>query len=77
MGWNSWNWFGKNDLNESLIYNVIDAMVDSGLRHAGYEYVVIEGGWRDVKLGENGELLAQPVKFLTGLNHWPIMHTRT
>ena len=42
MGWNSWNWFGKNDLNESLIYNVIDAMVDSGLRHAGYEYVVIE-----------------------------------
>ena len=63
MGWNSWNWFGKNDINESLIYDVIDAMVDSGLRDAGYEYVVIDGGWRDVKLGEHGELLEHPIKF--------------
>ncbi len=57
MGWNSWNWHGKQDINETIVMETIDAMVESGLRDAGYEYVVIDGGWRDVKLGENGELL--------------------
>ncbi len=67
MGWNSWNWFGKDDINEVLIYKVIDAMVDTGLRDAGYDYVVIDGGWRDVKLGPNGELLSHPTKFPNGI----------
>ncbi len=45
----------------------IDAMVAEGLLDAGYKYFVIDGGWRDTKLGPNGELLANPVKFPNGM----------
>lgn len=67
MGWNSWNWFGKNDINENIVREVIDAFVTEGLRDAGYEYIVIDGGWRDTKLGSNHELLPHPVKFPHGI----------
>jgi alpha-galactosidase len=67
MGWNSWNWFGKQEINEKIVYEVIDAMVDNGLRDAGYEYVVIDGGWRDTILSPEGKLLAHPVKFPGGI----------
>jgi alpha-galactosidase len=39
MGWNSWNWFGKNDINEGIVREVIDAMATNGLRDAGYTYI--------------------------------------
>jgi len=67
MGWNSWNWFGKHTVNEKIIVEVIDAIVESGLRDAGYEFVVIDGGWRDTKLGPNRELLPHPGKFPNGV----------
>lgn len=67
MGWNSWNWFGKQGINEEIIKNCIDAVVDEGLLDAGYEYFVIDGGWRDTRLGENGELLANPDRFPHGI----------
>jgi len=67
MGWNSWNYFGKPNVNEKVIREVIDAIVESGLKEAGYEYVIIDGGWRDVKLGPNGELQAHPTKFPHGI----------
>lgn len=66
MGWNSWNSFGK-DINEQMVKEVIDAIVNEGLLDAGYIYVVIDGGWRDTKLGTNGELLPHPVKFPHGI----------
>ena len=50
MGWNSWNWFGKPDVNEQNMRECIDAIVDQGLLEAGYEYFVVDGGWRDTKL---------------------------
>lgn len=67
MGWNSWNYFGKQDINEKIVYEVIDAMVSSGLRDVGYNYVVIDGGWRDEKLASDGSLLTHPVKFPNGI----------
>lgn len=67
MGWNSWNWHGKRDINETVVKDTIDAMAENGLLDAGYEYIVIDGGWRDTKLGPNGELLAHPVKFPNGI----------
>lgn len=67
MGWNSWNWFGKNEINEENIKACMDAMVAEGLLDAGYNYFVIDGGWRDTKLGPNGELLAHPEKFPHGI----------
>jgi len=39
MGWNSWNMFGCN-VGEILIREVADAMVASGMKDAGYQYVV-------------------------------------
>ena len=67
MGWNSWNWFGKKNVNEQVVVEVIDAMVKEGLRDAGYNYIIVDGGWRDTKLGPKGELLAHPVKFPRGM----------
>ncbi len=67
MGWNSWNWFGKMGINEDNIRECIDAVVDEGLLDAGYEYFVIDGGWRDTKLDENGGLLANPDRFPHGI----------
>jgi len=42
MGWNSWNRFRCEGLNEELILEVARAMVTSGLRDAGYTYVNID-----------------------------------
>lgn len=67
MGWNSWNWFGKKEVNEQNMKECIDAIVNEGLRDAGYQYFVIDGGWRDTKLGPNGELLPNPDKFPNGM----------
>ncbi|MCG6189168.1 glycoside hydrolase family 27 protein [Maribellus maritimus] len=67
MGWNSWNWFGKYGINEDVIRECIDAVVEEGLLDAGYEYFVIDGGWRDVKLTEKGELLPNPDRFPHGI----------
>jgi alpha-galactosidase len=44
MGWNSWNQFHLN-INDAIIRAEAKAMVTSGMKAAGYEYVVIDGGW--------------------------------
>ncbi|MDO8544800.1 MAG: glycoside hydrolase family 27 protein [Opitutaceae bacterium] len=67
MGWNSWNWHGKKDISEKVVEETIDAMVAHGLRDAGYRYVVVDGGWRDTKLGQNGELVSHPTRFPGGM----------
>lgn len=67
MGWNSWNYFGKKEINEQIILEVMDAIVSKGLQQAGYEYMVVDGGWRDTVLGANGELLVNKEKFPRGI----------
>ena len=44
MGWNSWNKFGCN-VDEQMIRNIADAMDSSGMKDAGYEYIVIDDCW--------------------------------
>lgn len=44
MGWNSWNKFSCN-VNEQLIREMANAMVNSGMKDAGYEYIVIDDCW--------------------------------
>ena len=44
MGWNSWNHFQAN-IDERLIAETAEAMVRSGMRDAGYRYVVIDDAW--------------------------------
>ncbi len=38
MGWNSWNTFGCK-VDARLIRQMADAMVASGMKEAGYEYI--------------------------------------
>ena len=45
MGWNSWNLYGCN-VNESIVRRMADAMVDSGLKELGYEYVTVDDCWQ-------------------------------
>ena len=65
MGWNSWNKFGC-DINEKTIKEVADAMVSSGLRDAGYVYLVIDDCWQ-VKRDSNGNIIADPDRFPSGM----------
>jgi len=65
MGWNSWNRFGC-DVSESLIKSVADAMVTSGLKDAGYQYVVIDDCWQ-VKRDTAGNIVADPDRFPSGI----------
>ncbi len=45
MGWNSWNKFGC-DVSEKLIKGAADALVATGMKDAGYQYVVIDDCWQ-------------------------------
>ncbi|MCT8003112.1 glycoside hydrolase family 27 protein [Sphingomonas sanguinis] len=54
MGWSSWNRFADK-IDDSTIRAMADALVDSGLRDAGYLYVNIDDGWQGVR-GPDGVL---------------------
>ncbi len=45
MGWNSWNKFGPN-VNEQMIREMANAMVSSGMKDAGYEFINIDDTWQ-------------------------------
>jgi len=66
MGWNTWNTFGKQ-INEKVIFETADAMVRTGLRDAGYEYLVIDDAWQAPERGADGRLRADPEKFPNGM----------
>ncbi|HEX4602161.1 MAG TPA: glycoside hydrolase family 27 protein [Gemmatimonadales bacterium] len=65
MGWNSWNHFGC-DVSERLIRETADAMVTSGLRDAGYRYVVIDDCWQ-VAREADGTIVADSTRFPHGI----------
>ncbi len=65
MGWNSWNKFGC-DVDEKMIREIADAMVSSGMKDAGYQYIVIDDCWH----GERdalGFIQADPERFPSGI----------
>lgn len=65
MGWNSWNKFGC-DVSEKLIKEMADAIVSSGMKDAGYIYVVIDDCWQ-VSRDSAGNILADPERFPSGM----------
>jgi len=62
MGWNSWNAF-EAKIDEQKIRQIADAMVDSGMKDAGYTYLVIDDGWMADSRDSNGNLVGDPNKF--------------
>jgi alpha-galactosidase len=65
MGWNSWNKFGCN-VSEDMIKAMADAMVTSGMKDAGYQYIVIDDCWQ-VKRDARGDIVADPERFPSGI----------
>jgi len=66
MGWNSWNAFGLK-MNEAMIRSTADAMVSSGLKAAGYQYIIVDAGWKANIRDAAGRLRADPEKFPSGM----------
>jgi alpha-galactosidase len=65
MGWNSWNKFGC-DVSEKLIREMADAIVTSGMKDAGYQFVNIDDCWQ-VSRDANGTIVADPGRFPGGI----------
>src|SRR5437660_12367504 len=65
MGWNSCNKFGCN-VSEKLIREMADAMVSSGMKAAGYQYVIIDDCW-NVRRDAQVTIVADPVRFPSGI----------
>ncbi|MEK4436294.1 glycoside hydrolase family 27 protein [Paenibacillus sp. FSL K6-2862] len=66
LGWNSWNTFTW-DINEQLIRDVADVFVTEGYLDAGYEYIVIDDCWSLKERNADGNLVADPAKFPSGM----------
>ena len=58
MGWNTWNKFACN-INETLIYQTIDALNKSGLIELGYNYMNLDDCWQ-ISRDENDTIQVDP-----------------
>ena len=65
MGWNSWNTFAC-DISEKTIKEMADAMVSSGMKAAGYNYIVIDDCWHG-KRDADGNIQADKKLFPNGI----------
>jgi alpha-galactosidase len=65
MGWNSWNRFACN-VTEDLVKSAADAIVSSGMKDAGYEYIVIDDCWQ-VSRDVAGNIVADAKTFPSGI----------
>jgi alpha-galactosidase len=48
MGWNGWNSF-TDRVDDFIVRAEVDAMVSSGMKAAGYEYVNLDDGWEGTR----------------------------
>ena len=65
MGWNSWNKFGC-EVGEKVIRAAADAMVSSGMRDAGYQYIVIDDCWQGAR-DKHGNIQPDAKRFPSGI----------
>ena len=66
MGFNTWNKFGCN-VSEDLIRGIADAMAASGMRDAGYQYVVIDDCWQVARDSATGRIVPDAQRFPNGM----------
>jgi alpha-galactosidase len=66
MGWNSWNKFGC-DIHEDLVRGAADALVSSGMKDAGYQYVNIDDCWAEQNRTADGKLEPNHERFPHGI----------
>ncbi|HTX92572.1 MAG TPA: glycoside hydrolase family 27 protein [Anaerolineales bacterium] len=65
MGWNSWNMFGAA-VDARIVQEAAEAFVKTGLKDAGYQYVVVDDHWHGGR-GADGRLFPDPQKFPDGM----------
>lgn len=65
MGFMTWNYFGL-DIHENDIKTLADAMVESGLRDLGFNYIFIDDGWQGGRDNQNN-MIPDPQKFPSGM----------
>ena len=65
MGWNSWNKFNCK-IDEKTVRAVADAMVATGMKAAGYEFVVVDDCWHGAR-DKQGFITADPQRFPNGI----------
>jgi alpha-galactosidase len=65
MGWNTWNKFACN-VSEKLVKEAADAIVSSGMKDAGYKYVVIDDCWQ-VSRDQAGNIVPDAQRFPGGI----------
>jgi alpha-galactosidase len=67
MGWNSWNTFQTN-ISDTLVKGIADVIVSSGMKDAGYTYLVLDDGWMAMERNPaTGDLVPDPKKFPNGM----------
>jgi alpha-galactosidase len=74
MGWNSWNCFldanyraRVGEVTADAILGCARALVGSGMREAGYDYVVLDDCWQAGRRDSAGRLAADPMRFPDGI----------
>jgi len=68
MGWNSWNVF-TSTVDEKMLIEMADAMVSTGMRDVGYQYINIDDYWHAASRDSFGRPVADPVKFPHGIKY--------
>jgi alpha-galactosidase len=68
MGWNGYNTFGEcsAELDETKLRETIDALVDSGMQSAGYQYVNLDKCWQ-LERDSDGLRTFDPVRLPGGI----------
>ena len=62
MGWSSWNSF-SNSVDSNVIIQETDALVASGMKQSGYQYINIDEGWWSGERDQNGSIIVNPVQW--------------
>lgn len=65
MGWNSWNKYACN-ITEDIVRKQADAMAASGLKDAGYQYIVIDDCWQKSR-DADGNIQVDLERFPSGM----------
>ena len=67
LGFNTWNSFGCAGLNAKVLVETADALVSTGLRDVGFNFVNTDDCWMSNDRAANGSQIANEAKFPGGL----------
>jgi alpha-galactosidase len=65
MGWNTYNTFAGN-FNEEILRDMVDKLVSSGMKDAGYKYIIVDDNWTSTR-DSLGFLTVDKKRFPSGM----------